>query len=154
MSWMMWCVMLSLLQPALDYGLHWIMMSYYYTQWAMIVAKRYTQMYITLMTIYLVFFATGEANSYNKQLNMLIDWHVLDQDIVFTWLSCLEGFGPDPITAWWDMLNDGLNGPILWDDSWSNASSPESSDADSYSNDDDDSEVDWLLTDLPVLVVD
>ena len=89
-----------------------------------------------------------------KQLHKLIDWHVLDMDIVITCLSWLGGFGPDPMTAWWDMLNAGLNGPIS--DVMFHAPGPESfsSDDDSYSDDDDDSEVDWSLTDLPGLVVD
>ena len=145
--------MLSLLQPALDYGLHWIMMSYYYTQWAMIVAKRYTQVYITLMTVYLLISAFGEYDStvYDKysfammpkHLHKLIDCHVVDRDIVITWLCWLGGFGPDPMTIWWDMLNAGLNGPL-------------SSDDDSYSDDNDDLPglVDSDSEDLPGLVVD
>ena len=110
---------------------------------AVYVAEKYTQVYITLMTVYLLISAFGEYDStvYDiyclammpKHLHNLIDWHVLDRDIVYTWLSWLSGFGPDPMTIWWDMINAGLNGHLSDDDSDDN---------------DDDSE------DLPELVVD
>ena len=163
MSWMMWCVMLSLLRSALDYGLLWIMFIYHCARWTIIVAEKYTQVYITLMTVYLLISAFGEYDStvYDiyclammpKHLHNLIDWHVLDRDIVYTWLSWLSGFGPDPMTIWWDMLNAGLNGPlsdvIYWPESFS-------SDDDSYSDDNDDLPglVDSDSEDLPGLVVD